>query len=182
MSALPLQETLGRVAESGLPALLLQCLYLFFVFPLEKDELLESDVQVQRMFVQVSERRAPQPLAKTLHCFLEMSSSSSVIAPKQLCPPQRSAHLSVPSLSQCQQSYAFGKQMFFSLHLIPPCIDSPLFSPRKACSSSTSCTWPPQLPFLQGAFPGPACPPQHVESLSLAPPRPLRTSMLTDFA
>ncbi|KAM9702573.1 WD repeat- and FYVE domain-containing protein 4 isoform 5-T5 [Dama dama] len=46
-------ETLGRVAESGLPALLLQCLYLFFVFPLEKDELLESDVQVQRMFVQM---------------------------------------------------------------------------------------------------------------------------------
>lgn len=53
-SELPLQETLGRVAESGLPALLLQCLYLFFVFPLEKDELPESDVQVQRMFVQVS--------------------------------------------------------------------------------------------------------------------------------
>ncbi|XP_057164793.1 WD repeat- and FYVE domain-containing protein 4 isoform X4 [Ursus arctos] len=46
-------ETLGRVAESGLPALLLQCLYLFFVFPLEKDELIESDVQVQRMFVQM---------------------------------------------------------------------------------------------------------------------------------
>lgn len=46
-------ETLGRVAESGLPALLLQCLYLFFVFPLEKDELPESDVQVQRMFVQM---------------------------------------------------------------------------------------------------------------------------------
>ncbi|KAB0349750.1 hypothetical protein FD754_014607 [Muntiacus muntjak] len=46
-------ETLGRVAESGLPALLLQCLYLFFVFPLEKDEVLESDVQVQRMFVQM---------------------------------------------------------------------------------------------------------------------------------
>lgn len=55
--ALPLQETLGRVAESGLPALLLQCLYLFFVFPLEKDELFENDLQVQRMFVQVSERR-----------------------------------------------------------------------------------------------------------------------------
>ncbi|KAF6318076.1 WDFY family member 4 [Rhinolophus ferrumequinum] len=46
-------ETLGRVVESGLPALLLQCLYLFFVFPLEKDELLENDVQVQRMFVQM---------------------------------------------------------------------------------------------------------------------------------
>ncbi|XP_059755962.1 WD repeat- and FYVE domain-containing protein 4 isoform X2 [Balaenoptera ricei] len=46
-------ETLGRVAESGLPALLLQCLYLFFVFPLEKDELFESEVQVQRMFVQM---------------------------------------------------------------------------------------------------------------------------------
>lgn len=46
-------ETLGRVAESGLPALLLQCLYLFFVFPLEKDELFESDIQVQRMFVQM---------------------------------------------------------------------------------------------------------------------------------
>lgn len=45
-------ETLGRVVESGLPALLLQCLYLFFVFPLEKEELLENDVQVQRMFVQ----------------------------------------------------------------------------------------------------------------------------------
>lgn len=61
MSELPLQETLGRVAESGLPALLLQCLYLFFVFPLEKDELLESDVQVQRMFVQVSRGRARLP-------------------------------------------------------------------------------------------------------------------------
>ncbi|XP_062943018.1 WD repeat- and FYVE domain-containing protein 4 [Cynocephalus volans] len=46
-------ETLGRVAASGLPALLLQCLYLFFVFPLEKGELPESDVQVQRMFVQM---------------------------------------------------------------------------------------------------------------------------------
>ncbi|XP_042636598.1 WD repeat- and FYVE domain-containing protein 4 [Orycteropus afer afer] len=46
-------ETLGRVAESGLPALLLQCLYLFFIFPLEKDELLESNFQVQRMFVQM---------------------------------------------------------------------------------------------------------------------------------
>ncbi|XP_024594813.1 WD repeat- and FYVE domain-containing protein 4 isoform X3 [Neophocaena asiaeorientalis asiaeorientalis] len=46
-------ETLGRVAESGLPALLLQCLYLFFVFPLGKNELFESDVQVQRMFVQM---------------------------------------------------------------------------------------------------------------------------------
>ncbi|XP_004607454.2 WD repeat- and FYVE domain-containing protein 4 [Sorex araneus] len=46
-------ETLCRVAESGLPALLLQCLYLFFVFPLDKEELFESDVQVQRMFVQM---------------------------------------------------------------------------------------------------------------------------------
>ncbi|KAF6112259.1 WDFY family member 4 [Phyllostomus discolor] len=46
-------ETLGRVAESGLPALLLQCLYLFFVFPLEKDEFFENDLQVQRMFVQM---------------------------------------------------------------------------------------------------------------------------------
>nr|XP_014697031.2 LOW QUALITY PROTEIN: WD repeat- and FYVE domain-containing protein 4 [Equus asinus] len=46
-------ETLDRVAESGLPALLLQCLYLFFVFPLEKEELFDSDVQVQRMFVQM---------------------------------------------------------------------------------------------------------------------------------
>ncbi|XP_021572998.1 WD repeat- and FYVE domain-containing protein 4-like [Carlito syrichta] len=46
-------ETLSRVAESGLPVLLLQCLYLFFVFPLEKDELFENDVQVQRMFVQM---------------------------------------------------------------------------------------------------------------------------------
>ncbi|XP_045423884.1 WD repeat- and FYVE domain-containing protein 4-like [Lemur catta] len=46
-------ETLGRVAESGLPALLLRCLYLFFAFPVEKDELFENDVQVQRMFVQM---------------------------------------------------------------------------------------------------------------------------------
>ncbi|XP_060047361.1 WD repeat- and FYVE domain-containing protein 4 isoform X1 [Erinaceus europaeus] len=46
-------ETLDTVAESGLPALLLQCLYLFFVFPPEKEELFESDVQVQRMFVQM---------------------------------------------------------------------------------------------------------------------------------
>uniref|UniRef100_A0A673T1B7 WDFY family member 4 n=1 Tax=Suricata suricatta TaxID=37032 RepID=A0A673T1B7_SURSU len=46
-------ETLGRVAASGLPALLLQCLYLFFVFPLEKEEVLENDIQAQRMFVQM---------------------------------------------------------------------------------------------------------------------------------
>ncbi|XP_066098694.1 WD repeat- and FYVE domain-containing protein 4 isoform X2 [Saccopteryx bilineata] len=46
-------ETLGSVAKSGLPALLLQCLYLFFVFPLEEDELFENDVQVQKMFVQM---------------------------------------------------------------------------------------------------------------------------------
>lgn len=46
-------ETLGRVVDSGLPALLLQCLYLFFAFPVEKDDLLESDVQGQRMFVQM---------------------------------------------------------------------------------------------------------------------------------
>ncbi|XP_076980769.1 WD repeat- and FYVE domain-containing protein 4 isoform X3 [Tamandua tetradactyla] len=46
-------ETLGSVVDSGLPALLLQCLYLFFVFPVEKDELFESDLQVQRMFVQM---------------------------------------------------------------------------------------------------------------------------------
>lgn len=67
MSAFPLQETLGRVAESGLPALLLQCLYLFFVFPLEKHELFESDVQVQRMFVQVSKRKGLDAWAKTYH-------------------------------------------------------------------------------------------------------------------
>ncbi|KAL1780563.1 WD repeat-and FYVE domain-containing protein 4 isoform X1 [Sigmodon hispidus] len=46
-------ETLARVVGSGLPALLLQCLYLFFAFPVEKDELLESDIQGQRMFVQM---------------------------------------------------------------------------------------------------------------------------------
>ncbi|XP_037659974.1 WD repeat- and FYVE domain-containing protein 4 [Choloepus didactylus] len=46
-------ETLGSVANSGLPALLLQCLYLFFVFTVEKDELFEGDLQVQRMFVQM---------------------------------------------------------------------------------------------------------------------------------
>ncbi|XP_045426593.1 WD repeat- and FYVE domain-containing protein 4 [Pipistrellus kuhlii] len=46
-------EALGRVAASGLPALLLQCLYLFFVFPLEEDQPSEDDVQVQRMFVQM---------------------------------------------------------------------------------------------------------------------------------
>lgn len=60
--ALPLQETLGRVVGSGLPALLLQCLYLFFVFPVEKDELLESDVQGQRIFVQVSEQGPGLPM------------------------------------------------------------------------------------------------------------------------
>lgn len=108
-SALPLQETLGRVAESGLPALLLQCLYLFFVFPLEKDELIESDVQVQRMFVQVSERRAPCPWAKTLLRFLEMFSSSSARGLKQLCPPGGPAPLSVPRLCKCQQSCASGR-------------------------------------------------------------------------
>lgn len=72
--ALPLQETLGRVVESGLPALLLQCLYLFFIFPLEKDELLENDVQVQRMFVQVSERTAGLLWAETVLCFSVMLS------------------------------------------------------------------------------------------------------------
>ncbi|XP_004680724.1 PREDICTED: WD repeat- and FYVE domain-containing protein 4 [Condylura cristata] len=46
-------DTLGTVAESGLPALLLQCLYLFFVFPLEKGDIFESDVQIQKMFVQM---------------------------------------------------------------------------------------------------------------------------------
>lgn len=46
-------ETLGRVVDSGLPALLLQCLYLFFAFPVEKGEHLEIDVQGQRMFVQM---------------------------------------------------------------------------------------------------------------------------------
>ncbi|XP_006897794.1 PREDICTED: WD repeat- and FYVE domain-containing protein 4-like [Elephantulus edwardii] len=47
-------ETLNRVAKSGLPALLLQCFYLFFVFPQEKEELPESNSQIQRMFVQRS--------------------------------------------------------------------------------------------------------------------------------
>lgn len=46
-------ETLGRVVESGLPGLLLQCLYLFFAFPVDKGEHLEIDVQGQRMFVQM---------------------------------------------------------------------------------------------------------------------------------
>ncbi|KAM6184858.1 WD repeat- and FYVE domain-containing protein 4 [Rhynchocyon petersi] len=46
-------ETLGQIAKSGLPALLLQCLYLFFVFSPEKEELPESTPQVQRMFVQM---------------------------------------------------------------------------------------------------------------------------------
>ena len=78
-SALLLQETLGRVAASGLPALLLKCLYLFFVFPLEKEEVLENDVQVQRMFVQVSQRKAPHPWAKTPLCFLEVSDRKSVV-------------------------------------------------------------------------------------------------------
>lgn len=59
---LPLQETLGRVVESGLPALLLQCLYLFFAFPVEKDVPLESDVQGQRLFLQVSEQGPGLPL------------------------------------------------------------------------------------------------------------------------
>ncbi|XP_012889184.1 PREDICTED: WD repeat- and FYVE domain-containing protein 4 isoform X1 [Dipodomys ordii] len=55
-------ETLGRVAESGLPALLLQCLYLFFAFPLGKEELLEKDVQGQRMFVQMLLNLCSEPL------------------------------------------------------------------------------------------------------------------------
>ncbi|XP_006874681.1 PREDICTED: WD repeat- and FYVE domain-containing protein 4 [Chrysochloris asiatica] len=46
-------KTLGQIAESGLPALLLQCLYLFFIFPPENDELPENSLQVQRMFVQM---------------------------------------------------------------------------------------------------------------------------------
>lgn len=53
------------MAESGLPALLLQCLYLFYVFPVDKDEPLESDLQGQRMFVQVRETGPP-----TLGCDL----------------------------------------------------------------------------------------------------------------
>ncbi|KAM5235936.1 WD repeat- and FYVE domain-containing protein 4 [Ctenodactylus gundi] len=46
-------DTLACVAVSRLPALLLQCLYLFFAFPAGKDEALESDVQGQKMFVQM---------------------------------------------------------------------------------------------------------------------------------
>ncbi|XP_074152220.1 WD repeat- and FYVE domain-containing protein 4 [Sminthopsis crassicaudata] len=46
-------ETLSKIIESGLPRLLLQCLYIFFAFPLDKDELFESDSQVQKMFVQM---------------------------------------------------------------------------------------------------------------------------------
>ncbi|XP_027715064.1 WD repeat- and FYVE domain-containing protein 4 isoform X3 [Vombatus ursinus] len=46
-------ETLSKVIESGLPGLLLQCLYIFFAFPLDKDELFEGDSQVQKMFVQM---------------------------------------------------------------------------------------------------------------------------------
>ncbi|KAM4852716.1 WD repeat- and FYVE domain-containing protein 4 [Thomomys bottae] len=56
-------ETLGRVAESGLPALLLQCLYLFFAFPLGTEELLEKDVQGQRMFVQMLLNLCSDPLS-----------------------------------------------------------------------------------------------------------------------
>ncbi|KFO33980.1 WD repeat- and FYVE domain-containing protein 4 [Fukomys damarensis] len=56
-------KTLSRVAESGLPALLLQCLYLFFVFPVDKDELLESDLQGQRMFVQMLLNLCSEPQA-----------------------------------------------------------------------------------------------------------------------
>ncbi|XP_007478664.1 WD repeat- and FYVE domain-containing protein 4 isoform X2 [Monodelphis domestica] len=46
-------ETLGKIIESGLPGLLLQCLYIFFAFPLDKDELFEGDSQVHKMFVQM---------------------------------------------------------------------------------------------------------------------------------
>ncbi|XP_049646593.1 WD repeat- and FYVE domain-containing protein 4 [Suncus etruscus] len=46
-------ETLYKITDSGLPGLLLQCLYLFFVFPLNKEEIFESDIQVQRLFVQM---------------------------------------------------------------------------------------------------------------------------------
>ncbi|XP_072483675.1 WD repeat- and FYVE domain-containing protein 4 isoform X2 [Notamacropus eugenii] len=46
-------EILSKVIESGLPGLLLQCLYIFFAFPSDKDELFEGDSQVQKMFVQM---------------------------------------------------------------------------------------------------------------------------------
>ncbi|XP_043836803.1 LOW QUALITY PROTEIN: WD repeat- and FYVE domain-containing protein 4 [Dromiciops gliroides] len=46
-------ETLSKVIESGLPGLLLQCLYIFFAFPSDKDEVFEGNSQVQKMFVQM---------------------------------------------------------------------------------------------------------------------------------
>lgn len=151
-SELPLQETLGRVAESGLPALLLQCLYLFFVFPLEKDELPESDVQVQRMFVQVSGGRAGLPGPRpSFFLVLQPASPTSSglslpLALSVLCSPGGPG--SPPSAlgsANAVESHAFGRQSFSP----PPCISVlPLFSFRTQCFSSPS-AWLHQLLVLQ---------------------------------
>ncbi|XP_028916530.1 WD repeat- and FYVE domain-containing protein 4 isoform X1 [Ornithorhynchus anatinus] len=54
-------ETLENIIKSGLPGVLLQCLYLLFAFSLDKDECLESDIQIQKMFVQVMLRLYSEP-------------------------------------------------------------------------------------------------------------------------
>lgn len=130
-AALPLQETLGRVAESGLPALLLQCLYLFFVFPPDEDEVLENDVQVQRMFVQVSEKRTELWAEPTL-CLSEMfgplSSGTQLTALPVFCTPGRPVH---------------GGRVFF----LCLCIRALVLSQRRAPSPR------PLQPLLRSASP-----------------------------
>lgn len=160
---LALQETLGKVAESGLPALLLQCLYLFFVFPLEKDELFESDVQIQRMFVQVSEKRAlhpwPRPCCASWRCIYLPQAwprSNSVLLEGQL--PICSYALQKPAIL-CIWRMHF---LLSPSHCLPVSI-IPSFSPRKVCCSSSSSPWPQQLFSLHAVFPSPACLPQHVQ-------------------
>lgn len=152
--ALPLQEALGRVAESGLPALLLQCLYLFFVFPLEEDEHSEDDVQVQRMFVQVSESPA-EPLwagpssASGSRSHLLCSRPSSLLRPT-ICKRERPRHRRTdfalvplyPSLlplffPRNVSAFSAWPTRSFSSPRSWPCRSSP--------ASGTFCRWPPPL-------------------------------------
>lgn len=53
----PTQRTMWNIIASGLPAALMQCLYLFFTVPLKKTsddrETSEDDAQTQEMLVQV---------------------------------------------------------------------------------------------------------------------------------
>lgn len=115
------------MAESGLPALLLQCLYLFFVFPLEKDEIFENDVQVQRMFVQVSKKRGWTPLGQD-HALL-LRDALIFLGPNAEAPLFSRAQLT--PLSPCSTNAGnpvhlesrFSPSLSISLYL---CINIPL--------------------------------------------------------